>query len=776
MGAENSVLADCEWGDEIKVPSNMDWKMTKATLKDETHVTIFQHKKNNKKAGDLLENGTKNLKALRHPDILKFISSGENVDGSSYLVTEQVEPLELQISTLSPIELCAGLHSVLKALVFLHDTVGVCHNNVCLSSLYVTDDGSWRLGGLEHVCKYKEVTPEFLEKCLAFRNSEAIAPEEEDGSLEISIDFGYVRDVYAFGVLAESMLEKLNDLGEATKTFELRILDECLNDDPKKRPKLKELLNDRLFRQDFLGILNFLKTVATKTSEEKKDFFRSLTEKLLGLPEELVAKRLVVLLLSRFVVLDESAKQYMIPSLLTPYRGDKRPDYHKGPKRPVLHTSLFKLYVIPVLSKIFQIREVHIRLALLAHFSSYVDLFEKEILEDSIVIQLLLGLRDTNDALVAASLHALAEVVPFLGADVIIGGTRKKFFTEGMPKFGNIHDGIGKNMSGAMGKKILLKDLATMSNGEITLGNSEKRKEKEQRREEARRRREERKIQHREKRLKDSKTSIAVEKIPTKIMKESSETNENANSKLHPSSDLVPGDDFANQESDSPEWDSWDGERENDTSLYEDGELSDEIEKELENMPTTIAFKESQDNCSKSDISDSMRSSGYKLKSALKLSGKSKQQNASRVHFVDQNHLNSERSLEWGPTLDDRSQEYNTESHANTKSVNADHGNKVTSSLNVPLGSEFDVKSIEIKPKISVELDFFADMAPEIKSGPKDPLTLIMNETSQLKESKGLSDETAHAQEISFAVLSTPESTDDASGWGDDLDWGSENL
>ena len=55
----------------------------------------------------------------------------------------------------------------------------MCHNNVCLSSLYITNDGSWRLGGMEHACKFKEATPAFLEKCLAFRNSEAIAPEEE---------------------------------------------------------------------------------------------------------------------------------------------------------------------------------------------------------------------------------------------------------------------------------------------------------------------------------------------------------------------------------------------------------------------------------------------------------------------------------------------------------------------------------------------------------------------------------------------------------------------
>ena len=35
--------------------------------------------------------------------------------------------------------------------------------------------------------------------------------------------------------------------GDMTKTFELRIQDECLSPDPRKRPKIESLLNDRLF-------------------------------------------------------------------------------------------------------------------------------------------------------------------------------------------------------------------------------------------------------------------------------------------------------------------------------------------------------------------------------------------------------------------------------------------------------------------------------------------------------------------------------------------------
>jgi hypothetical protein len=55
------------------------------------------------------------------------------------------------------------------------------------------------------------------------------------------------------------------------------------------------------------------------------------------------------------------------------------------------------------------------------------------LLEEEVLPQLLLGIRDSNDTLVADSLRALADVVPLLGASKVIGKNRRKLFANGYP-------------------------------------------------------------------------------------------------------------------------------------------------------------------------------------------------------------------------------------------------------------------------------------------------------------------------------------------------------
>lgn len=95
--------------------------------------------------------------------------------------------------------------------------------------------------------------------------------------------------------------------------------------------------------------------------------------------------------------------------------------------------STFKTYLVPKLLQMFCIRDISIRLVLLSHFNSFIHTFQIDELKSQVLPELLVGIKDTDDHLVAATLKALANTVPILGAATVIGGNRGKLFTDGRP-------------------------------------------------------------------------------------------------------------------------------------------------------------------------------------------------------------------------------------------------------------------------------------------------------------------------------------------------------
>lgn len=109
------------------------------------------------------------------------------------------------------------------------------------------------------------------------------------------------------------------------------------------------------------------------------------------------------------------------------------------PKADDLSPSLFngqtyKSHVTPKIMQIFAVRDAQIRLILLEYFVDYMNFFTLDELTDQLLPQLLVGIKDTNDILVAATLHCLAELVPILGSSVVVGRNRGKYFADGRPQ------------------------------------------------------------------------------------------------------------------------------------------------------------------------------------------------------------------------------------------------------------------------------------------------------------------------------------------------------
>ncbi|XP_030555319.1 protein-associating with the carboxyl-terminal domain of ezrin [Drosophila novamexicana] len=362
-----------------------------------------------------MERAIKNLMIYRHPYILKYMSTWDQ-SGQKHLATERVRPLSDVLAQQSPIQVCLGLRTILCSLIFLIEKALARHLNICTQSIYVTDKGSWRLAGFEYVWKAKDLSKEILELAHSFRQPLAI--DSTNGELGL--------EQFAFATLCEQIL---NNCGAASTPHVQEFRDYCSthlkHQNIELRPKLSAVLLHPYFNHEFVLIHSFLFELPLKSVQERQQFFSNLIERLRCFDEQVVASQLASDLLSRMVLLDPTAQHCVTPYVL-------RTKTENG-TTALFAPQTYLQYLLPHILKMFRLRDAQIRLILLDYFMEYVRLLSDEQLQSEILPHLQMGMNDTNDVLVAKTLRCLADLVPILGAATVLGGDRRRCFSDGRP-------------------------------------------------------------------------------------------------------------------------------------------------------------------------------------------------------------------------------------------------------------------------------------------------------------------------------------------------------
>ncbi|XP_075149417.1 protein-associating with the carboxyl-terminal domain of ezrin [Haematobia irritans] len=375
-----------------------------------------------------MERAIRNLMIYRHPYILKYICTWEQ-GGQKHLATERVLPLSQQLKQQSDIQICLGLRTILCSLIFLIEKAMARHLNICIDSIYVTaETGSWRLAGFEYVWKQKDVTKTLLDFASSYRYKHAIDPDEAKEQNFEAIE------QYAFATLCEEILAKQSENrkkspASAPIPHVEEFIDYCAthlkHKNTQMRPKLSAVLLHPYFNHEFVLIHAFLFELPLKNNNEKQEFFTGLIDRLRYFDEEIVGAQFAGDLLSRMVLLDTTAQLCVTPYVLRT-KTDHSSALFSGPT--------YSKYIMPHILKMFRLRDAQIRLILLEYFMEFVRLLSKEDLQEHILPHLAIGMQDTNDVLVAKTLRCMADLTPILGASTVLGGERKRLFSDGRPQ------------------------------------------------------------------------------------------------------------------------------------------------------------------------------------------------------------------------------------------------------------------------------------------------------------------------------------------------------
>ncbi|VVC26936.1 Hypothetical protein CINCED_3A008055 [Cinara cedri] len=377
------------------------WNLNKGKKKNTVQeVSIFEFISNDDTLGNetrtvLAKSAIKHLKTLKHPNFISFLESSE-VKTSIYLTTEYVEPLNYFLScqedlneTIMKHYISWGIYNIIEGLKFLNFEAKLCHNKVCIWSVFINKGGQWKLGELEYMNSVDSSPQSDV-------NNFYHAPGHQNTSYSI--------DVWGLGILIWEIfngpLSHISNLKNIKKIPSeiLKIYPKLISVNPTKRPSydviISSLQEQKYFGHDLEKTMTSLNNYHLLDTAQRTAFLEKLPNLLDTFPKNITQHHILPKLLEMFNYVKE--QKIIFPSMIK--------------LSTMLNDDEFEKNIIPCIIKLFDSNDRATRLLLLNQIELYADRLKPDLLNASIFPLLVSGLADANPIIRELTIRSMIPI------------------------------------------------------------------------------------------------------------------------------------------------------------------------------------------------------------------------------------------------------------------------------------------------------------------------------------------------------------------------------
>lgn len=287
-------------------------------------LTHSQHNSKNPKViisecYELIKFGVNQLTKLRHPQVLTIYEVLEETKTKFLFVSEPVTDnlTTLDVTKLDELSIQSGLLQVAKGLQFLHLNGNIIHLNIQPNSIFVTNDGDWKLSGFTFLQNLLEISPS--ERSSFYIMTQSVVPFANMNlnytAPELIIDstsqLDFANDIWSFGCLIyylynhENIINcfdtnSINDYKKEFQRFQQKfynhkflelkyflkdipeplypIFQQTLARYPTDRINITQFIDSEYFNGSLIKAMWFVDEFTTKTIDEKLIFIQKLAE------------------------------------------------------------------------------------------------------------------------------------------------------------------------------------------------------------------------------------------------------------------------------------------------------------------------------------------------------------------------------------------------------------------------------------------------------------------------------------------------------------------